>query len=185
LALLSKQPNTGYGVGRLLHRDLHHLWEASLQQIYGELGRLERDGLVVVESVAMSNRLPKKLYSLTAAGAEALDAWLTRQPAEPSAKDELLVQVFCLGRVPYSTVSRQLEQRRDDSLMEANVLRELMLPVPRTDAAQLGHLLTLEASLARVEAEASWCDKALALLGDTRDRPTAIGHELRPAKTAG
>lgn len=185
LALLSRQPNTGYGVGRLLHGELSHLWEASLQQIYCELGRLEREGLLDVESVAMPNRPAKKLYSLTATGREALDAWLTRQPAKPAAKDDLLVQVFCLGRVPVSTICRRLEQRRDDSVTEANAVRDLMLPVPRTDAAHLGHLLTLEASLARVEAEASWCDRALAILSDSRERSAAVEQEQRAAKAAG
>ena len=47
LSWLSKEPATGYRLGRSLHSDLNHLWEAHSQQVYLELGKLETQGLVV------------------------------------------------------------------------------------------------------------------------------------------
>ena len=40
LGLLTSEPNTGYGLGRLLRGEMNHLREASLQQIYTELSWL-------------------------------------------------------------------------------------------------------------------------------------------------
>jgi DNA-binding PadR family transcriptional regulator len=185
LALLSKQANTGYGVGRLLHGELSYLWEASLQQIYCELGRLEREGLVEVESIAMPNRPAKKLYSLTAAGREALDAWLTRQPAIPNLKDDLLVQLYCLERVPAGAMVRHLERRRDDFLAEAQTLRGLLMKVPRMEAAAVGQVLALEASLARADGKVAWCEKALRVLQETGPQALpADREEPLPAASA-
>ena len=177
LVLLSREPNTGYGVGRLLHHECHHLWDARLQQIYGEFAKLQEEGLVKAEAIAMPNRPAKKVYSLTPAGEEALDDWLARPPALHAAKDDLLVQLSCLERTSTGVIARRLEQRRDDSLAEAASLRELILKTPRTDPDCLGHLLTLEAALARAGAEVTWCEKALATLHEEA--------EQQPARAAG
>src|SRR3990172_11360973 len=96
LVLLSREPNTGYGVGRLLHHEAHHLWDARLQQIYGEFAKLQEEGLVDAQAIAMSNRPAKKVYSLTPAGEEALDEWLARPPPLHAAQDHLLVQLSFL-----------------------------------------------------------------------------------------
>ena len=77
LTVLSREPNSGYGIGKLLQKELSHIWDARLQQIYGELAKLQADGLMDVESVDLPNRPSKKIYSLTAAGMAELDRWLT------------------------------------------------------------------------------------------------------------
>lgn len=184
LVLLSRASNTGYGMGRLLHHEFHHVWDARLQQIYGEFARLEEEGLVKAETIAMPNRPAKKVYSLTPAGQEALDDWLARPPALHPAKDDLLVQLSCLERTSTGVIARRLEQRRDDSVAQAVSLRELILKTPRTDPDYLGRLLTMQAALARAEAEAGWCDKAVAALDEEADRqePAAGGELLRIAR---
>src|SRR3989304_9775686 len=116
LVLRSREANPGYGVGRLLHREFHHLWDARLQQIYGEFAKLQEEGLVKAEAVAMPTRPAKKVYSLTPAGEEALHDWLSKPPALHAAKDDLLIQLSCLDRIPTGVIPRRLEQRRDDSL---------------------------------------------------------------------
>ena len=183
LALLSKEPNTGYGVGRLLRNEFHHLWDARLQQIYGEFAKLHEEGLVEAEEIAMPNRPAKKVYSLTPAGQEALDEWLAKPPALHAAKDELLIQLSCLERIPAVVMVRRLEQRRDDELAEAASLREQMLKTPRTDPDQLGRLLTLEAALARAGAEVIWCDKTLAALQEEAERPSTLAADSESSRS--
>ena len=164
LALLSKQPNTGYGLGRLLHHELNHCWDARLQQIYTELGKLEAQGLVQAEAVALPNRPAKKTYALTPAGFEALDHWLAQPVALALAKNELLVKLYCLERLARDVVVRRLEEQRDRCEVRAGELRQRLADVTRTDLAELGRRLTLEAALAHAEAEATWCIRALALV---------------------
>jgi DNA-binding PadR family transcriptional regulator len=164
LALLDARPNTGYGLGRLLRHELRHLWEARLQQIYSELAALQRQGLVEVEAISLANRPAKKVYSLTEDGRRALAAWLRQPPAPRIDKDELLVQLYRIERAPPEAIVRRLEQRRDESVQRLAQLRSQLAHAPRTDPSQAGHLLTLEAAIARVEAEATWSAKVIAAM---------------------
>jgi DNA-binding PadR family transcriptional regulator len=161
LVLLSRESNTGYGVGRLLRTEYKYLWDARLQQIYGELGKLYDEGLVQVEEMPLPNRPAKKVYSLTPAGEEALDQWLSTAPSFQRPKDELLIQICCVERIPAGLMVRRLEQSRDECASEAASLRALILNTPTTDPASIGRVLGLEAALARSEARAAWCDRAL------------------------
>ena len=182
LALLSQEPNTGYGLSRLLRGQLHHLWEVHLQQIYRELGKLDAEGMAEAETVDLPNRPPKKTYTLTEAGRHALDEWLSRAPFPVPKKDDLLVRLYCLDRMPNDAVVRLLEEGRDHYESEARDTRGRLAHVSRTDPAQLGLLLTLEATLSFAEAHAQWCMKALAsvqAVGDAEQGPEE--PELRKA----
>jgi len=164
LVLLSKESNTGYGVGRLLRDELSHLWDARLQQIYSELAKLEARGLLAVETVELPNRPAKKIYSLTGDGQEALDAWLLTRPTPRVCKDDFLVRLVCLERLSPQLLARRLEERLDEMTREEARLSTLAAKISRTDPAQLGSLLALEAALTRAQAEAAWCGRAAAVL---------------------
>jgi len=183
LALLSKRPNSGYGLGRLLQKRLRHLWDARLQQIYSELAKLYEDGLVEVETIDLPNRPAKKIYSLSAAGREALDSWLAGACGPCSNKDELLVRLYCLERMPRDVLARRLEERRDEYERGVQELRETKMQTSRTDPLQAGLLLTLEAAIARAEAQIVWCTKATSRLreGDEAADEPAGRSRLRAA----
>lgn len=166
LALLSKEPNTGYGAGRLLRGQLSHLWDARLQQIYAELAKLQSDGLVEAESFDLPNRPAKKVYTLTAAGEAALNEWLSERSPPLNYRDDFLVRLYCLERIPEDVLVHTLEERLSEWEAEATKLRDALAQNPRTDPARLGALLTLEAALARTEALARWCAKALSRLDE-------------------
>ncbi len=177
LALLSKEANTGYGVGRLLRHELSHLWEARLQQIYGELARLQAEGLVEAQCIDLPNRPAKKVYSLTSAGEEALDEWLTQRSEPHSCKDDFLVRLYCLERMPTDVAIRRLEERLAEYESEVRELRDRVAQTPRTDPLQLGHLLALEAALIRAEGQATWCAKALSCVREIEQE--APGAEVQ------
>ena len=164
LGLLSKEPNSGYGIARELRRSLSHVWEARLQQIYAELGRALEHGLVDVRSIDLPNRPAKKVYSLTPAGEELLDGWLVTREDTFAAKDDLIVKLYCMERIPRDALLRQLSDRRERFSNDIEQLQPRLVQMPRTDPARLGELLTLEAALARAQAEVSWCERALAII---------------------
>lgn len=179
LGLLSKQPNTGYGIARELRRSLDQVWDARLQQIYAELARAHEQGLVDVRAIELPNRPAKKVYTLTPAGAEALDDWLAERDDAYAPRDDLLVKLYCLDRVPRAAVLRNLATRAERFAGRAEELRRRSAQVPRTDPARLGELLTLEAALTRAEAEVSWCERALTLL--ETESPEATRGRFRAA----
>ena len=183
LAILSKEPNTGYGVGRLLRHELSHIWDARLQQIYGELAKLEAQGLVAAKTVDLPNRPAKKIYSLTPAGQEALDEWLSQRPAPWSPKDDLVVQLFCLERMPHELVIRRLDERREECTRQALELRERLDQLTAARPAQLGQIFTLEAAVARADSQIAWCDKAAASLREGEPVDAAIADSPKSRST--
>ncbi|MEX2158853.1 MAG: PadR family transcriptional regulator [Dehalococcoidia bacterium] len=164
LALLSKEPNSGYGLQRLLRGTLSHLWDARLQQIYAELARAQEDGLVDVQQVDMPNRPAKKIYTLTTAGDDLLDGWLAGRTDVYVPKDALLIKLYCLDRVPREPLLRQLGERLEHFEGEIDRVRARLGQVSRTDPSQFGELLTLEAALVRAEAHVTWCGRVIEIL---------------------
>src|SRR5919206_1975351 len=83
LGMLGLGAQTGYDIKSIVDRSTRFFWAASYGQIYPELARLERDGLVVGDVPTGGRR--RKTYRLTRRGRDALRAWLL----EPSARYEL------------------------------------------------------------------------------------------------
>ena len=80
LGLLAWRPRTGYEIKQVTDQSTRFFWGASYGQIYPELRRLETDGLVASREEPRG-RVPRRVFSLTQAGQEALDAWL-EEPEE-------------------------------------------------------------------------------------------------------
>lgn len=163
LALLSREPNTGYGLGRLLRLELSHIWSARPQHFYSELSQLVQEGLAEVQTVDLKNRPAKKIYSLTPAGLASLDAWLQRRSVVEAPKDGLLARLYCLERAPGELIG-QLEERQRERESEAVVLGERIAQIRGDDLANLADKLTLEAALSQAEAQAAWCEASIAAI---------------------
>ena len=166
LALLSDEPNTGYGLARALNDDVEHLWDTSLQQIYAELQTMWKTELIEQRIVAASDRRGRKVYSITPQGLVELQQWLVSPPVAQRQKDSFLVKLYCLDRMPSDVLVQRLGERRDESMAEAQELRKKMALVSAGDRERLGLLLTMDAALSAAEARAQWCEKTLARVRD-------------------
>ncbi|WP_114423787.1 PadR family transcriptional regulator [Nocardioides houyundeii] len=89
LVALSEKPGSGLELARRFDRSIGFFWHATHQQIYRVLGRMEGDGWLAVEVVGQSGKPDKKVYRVTAAGAQALSDWL----AAPTPMEELRSEV--------------------------------------------------------------------------------------------
>ncbi len=161
LTVLNKEPNSGYGIGRMLEQELGHIWCARLQQIYSELAKLHADGLMSVENIQFLNRPPKKIYSLTDAGRSELERWLAEGAAPHGTKDDLLVRLYSMELIPRDALIRRLQAERDAYEVEARELRSRQAQTPRMDPATLGMLVTLEAARFRAESQVAWLERTL------------------------
>jgi DNA-binding PadR family transcriptional regulator len=94
LVALFHNEATGYEITREFDSTLGHFWQASHQQVYRELGKLESEGLVAYRDIQQEGRPDKKRYRLTAKGRRALKDWLQEPPATRRVNDELLVKVL-------------------------------------------------------------------------------------------
>ena len=98
LGLLLHGPRTGYDVKRISDYSTKFFWSASYGQIYPELRRLERAGLVTAEE-APRGAVQRRVYALTPDGERAAREWLTSDDGlELEYRNEGLLRLF-LGRV--------------------------------------------------------------------------------------
>ena len=164
LALLSNGPNSGYGLGRVLDKDLHHIWSAKTQQIYHELARLDAEGFIRINKrTARSNRPDKKVYAITPAGLDDLERGLLEDTPAAATKEELLVHVYAVERAPGIVLAR-LKAHGTRCEEKARELKEQRNATDRTEPGQFGVWLTLDAALSRATAEAEWARRAVAAI---------------------
>ena len=85
---------TGYEIKQKIEISTRFFWGASYGQIYPELKRLERAGLVAAEADPRGG-VKRTAYRLTAAGDRALHEWLA-DPSEQmfEMRDEALLKLF-------------------------------------------------------------------------------------------
>lgn len=95
LALLARQPSTGYELSARAHRPLGYFWSVQHSQIYPELRKLRERGLVGFEARPGPGPRAKKIYFVTDAGRAALAAWVAEPPAAPAAgRDDVLLKAY-------------------------------------------------------------------------------------------
>jgi DNA-binding PadR family transcriptional regulator len=83
LVALSERPASGLELTRRFERSLGFFWQATHQQIYRVLARMEADGWVTVEVVEQEGRPDKRVHTPSELGRKVLAEWLaTPMPVE-------------------------------------------------------------------------------------------------------
>ena len=75
LVSLSERSASGYDLARRFDKSIGHFWQASHQQIYKVLGRMEKGGIVSAAVVKQDDRPDKRVYEITADGRHELRDW--------------------------------------------------------------------------------------------------------------
>lgn len=76
LALLTAEPLTGYDAAKRFGGSVGHVWHAPDSQIYPELRRMEKEGLIEGEQVRWGPKSTKTRYSITDSGVLAFREWM-------------------------------------------------------------------------------------------------------------
>jgi len=93
LGMLRHEPRSGYEIKQVVDNSTRFFWAASYGQIYPELARLAKAGLVEGEPQPTGGR-KRTVYRLTGAGREELRRWLDRLPERLELRDEGLLKLF-------------------------------------------------------------------------------------------
>jgi DNA-binding PadR family transcriptional regulator len=91
LGLLASQPSSGFDIVRRFERTAGYAWSAHHSQIYPELARCLRDGLIVEVG---SGPRGKRIYSTTPEGVAQLRAWLTDPAVDRTVRSEPTLRSF-------------------------------------------------------------------------------------------
>ena len=164
LGLLARSPSTGYDLARRMERPVGYFWSARHSQIYPELARLEREGLVSHEVVDGAGPRPTKRYAVTPAGMAALRTWVAEE-AEPQPVRDLetlrLWSVWTVEPETARTLVRHARAGHEEALHAYEA--ELSAIVGRLEAQDRSHplfasALTLEGGVRARRAAVEWCD---------------------------
>ena len=83
LDLLAGEPRSGYDLARYFAASMNNVWPAQHSQIYPELARLAKEGLIA--QVGEEGPRRRKTYRTTEAGVEELRRWLREEQPDYSA----------------------------------------------------------------------------------------------------
>ncbi|WP_017588029.1 PadR family transcriptional regulator [Nocardiopsis ganjiahuensis] len=99
LTALLEKPSSGLELTRRFDRSIGYFWSATHQQIYRELGKLEKAGLIRALPTDSPTRGQKKEYEVLASGREELERWVAGQDEPRDPRDPLLLRLRAAGVV--------------------------------------------------------------------------------------
>lgn len=129
LGMLRIGLRSGYAIKRGADRATKHFWPISLAQVYPELARLEKAGLVSGREDPQGARA-RRAYEITEKGEEALLGWL-RAPrdAPPQVRDERLLRLFFADALPRADQVALVRRLRESHEAEADWIVEEIVPI--------------------------------------------------------
>lgn len=176
LAALLDGEYSGYQLAKAFDVGVANFWHALPQQLYAELAKLEKDGLVAGRQVVQENRPNKRLFRVTDAGRAELEDFAAA-PSKPSfIRDDLLVKVQSADRIGTAPVIAQLEERAAAAEAKIELLGKLLRGMRgEMDEAEfllrgerVGGYLTCLRGLAFEEGHRDWCLRIAAVLKERR-----------------
>ena len=165
MGLLAREPLSGYDLMRRMKERVGFFWQARHSQIYPELARLEKEGMVVHRVVEQKNRPDKKVYEITDAGLGALKEWVTA-PVEPRVKrDELVLKAYSLWLAEPEkalVLFRDHERRHEEQLLrykeiESWMEREWKEELGRVDSPKFASYAALQRGIIYERGYVDWC----------------------------
>lgn len=165
LGLLTQQPMSGYDIKRFLKGLSWLVGSPSGGGLYPVLRALRQEGLVTVEIVPGLDRPPKKIYSITEAGHQALQAWIEQPVAANAPLKAFVMRLVLADSHSHSRLCAHLQQRQ----RQVATYRATLLGGLETGASlNLGQQLAVDYGLALATAELAWLDTTLDRL---REKP--------------
>ncbi|TVL89361.1 PadR family transcriptional regulator [Streptomyces sp. SAJ15] len=157
LALLVSGPAHGYELKQALEKLLGSAYpQPNVGQIYVTLSRLEKSGLIAGEDVEQSDRPNKRIYRITAAGREAVDAWFEESTAEPRVRDEFFMK---LALAPHTGAANPITLINKQRRHYLNTMRELSKLATTEDRDNRIAQLLIEGAMLHLQADLDWLER--------------------------
>jgi DNA-binding PadR family transcriptional regulator len=145
LALLAIEgEQSAYNLTKAVERAIGHIWAPAKSGLYATLPRLAKDGLAEKSG---------RLYRISPAGSEALDAWLST--VEPGARDTFFLKLFVGGLTTPDVLIEHVEQFTADTEERLTALRAIE-PTNSNTGHDWHHRHLLRYGIERAEHELEW-----------------------------
>jgi DNA-binding PadR family transcriptional regulator len=166
LGMLAARPRSGYEIKQLVDNSARFFWAASYGQIYPELKRLEKVGLISGNDSAQGARR-RTVYQLTAAGRQVARDWIERAPETYELRDEGLLALFFAGSIEPPRTAEIARERAATSRESAAQLRAIEQELERNGRAEgpeskpdAGSMIVLRYGIEMNEWAAEWFERA-------------------------
>jgi len=169
LGLLAQQPMSGYDMKQFLENLDWLISTPSFGSLYPNLHALLKDELVTVNVMRNGDNPPRKVYSITDAGHEALQDWIN-EPFDPDASLRgFLMRLMLANNLSRADLIDCLQQRRSQVAAHQLQLKEEKFSIDNEedDSSALSKSLAHEYGLAVAKAELAWLDRKLQELSST------------------
>lgn len=181
LALLSVEPMTGYDLSKRFESSVAYVWHAPDSQIYPELRRMEKDGLLAGEEVPWGPKSKKTQYRITEAGIAAFREWMNTPLEYSRERDPVHLKAAYLEWADPESARAQMQAHIDyhalrreqwavmiqELRMGTNVMLSKRLAVtPEADRRRTTayKVFTYEGLIHRAETEIEWARRGLKLI---------------------
>jgi PadR family transcriptional regulator AphA len=155
LGMVGTTPKSGYEIKSLVDDTTRFFWAASYGQIYPELRRLEKAGLIEGTDAPRGGR-KRTVYRITPSGRRELRAWLREPPRTFEMRDEGLLKLFFADALPPQEAVNTLRGMRQHRL---DVLEHLRQIEPKAIAAGGFPLMVLRGGIELNQWSADWCER--------------------------
>jgi len=159
LGQIAGGPMSGYEVKARLETGAAQFWHASYSQIYAELRRLADLGLAGEEHVRQDARPDKRVYTITAAGRRALEAWLREPWGLAGLKDESLVKLTLADPLSPAEVAGQLRRLKAEHERRRAEFESEIAALPDDASPYLA--IALRKGVHAQRAFARWCQESI------------------------
>jgi DNA-binding PadR family transcriptional regulator len=124
LGMLAAMPRSGYEIKQLVDNSARFFWTASYGQIYPELKKLAKAGLVRGADAPTGDR-KRTVYELTDEGEQVARDWIGGAPETFELRDEGLLELFFAGSVEPARAPGIARERAARAREVAERLREI------------------------------------------------------------
>jgi DNA-binding PadR family transcriptional regulator len=166
LGMLAARPRSGYEIKQLVDSSARFFWAASYGQIYPELKRLEKEGLITGSDSANGER-QRTTYKLTAAGKRAAREWIAGPPQVFELRDEGLLELFFAGSIDPARapqIARERAARAAASAAELRAIEEQVEAMGEQEGPEnnpdAGSMTVLRYGIEMNEWVAEWFERA-------------------------
>ena len=166
LTSLAERPGSGSELASRFDRSIGYFWQATHQQIYRELARLEAAGWVEAAPVEGA-RGGKRRFQILPSGRDELQRWIGEHQGPPAIRDALMVRLRAeavVGPTPLESELEAVAALHRSKLVSYLLIEARDFPAAPTARDQKLQRLVLKAGIEFERQRIAFCEEAMAIL---------------------
>lgn len=160
LGLLAKQDLTGYDIKKLFEQEVGDFWFARHSQVYPELRKMEKNGMITALPCASEAKRQKTYYHLAPAGHRKLLEWLAQPLGTMTpTRDEFTMKMYLIRSRQDPRLRTLLQadiHRHEERLAHLHFRWQLLFSTREAREKDYGHALILQEAIQRETGKLEW-----------------------------